>query len=283
MDVLRSTTGSAITAVQFSPVGGGSINHTWRVNTNTKAQYFCKLNSAKKFPGLFRCEQQGLELLGKQQVIRVPQVIACTETGDHQLLLLEWIEQGIKTESFWQLFGKQLAALHQVTGSYFGLDSDNYMGALPQHNNPSGNWCDFFAMQRLEPQVRMAVNRGLLPDGYVPRFEKLYRKLPSLFPAEPPALLHGDLWSGNYLCDAQGQPVLIDPAVYYGHSSVDMAMTTLFGGFDELFYKAYQYYRPLPPGYREQWEIANLYPLLIHLNLFGTGYLADIVHTVRRF
>jgi protein-ribulosamine 3-kinase len=280
---LRQATGTAVTAVQFSPVGGGSINQTFRVHTNTQAQYFCKLNSAKKFPGLFRCEQQGLELLGKQQVMRVPAVIACMETGEHQVLLLEWIEQGIKTEAFWRLFGKELAALHQVTSDQFGLNSNNYMGALPQHNHPSDNWCNFFATRRLEPQVRMAVDSGLLPTAYIPRFDNLYSKLPVIFPVEPPALLHGDLWSGNYLCDAQGRPVLIDPAVYYGHSSVDMAMTTLFGGFDEPFYEAYRYYRPLPANYREQWEIANLYPLLIHLNLFGAGYLADIVHTLRRF
>jgi fructosamine-3-kinase len=270
------------TSLQLTPVGGGSINHTYQITTGRET-YFCKINQLDGFPGLFEAERQGLELLAKQQVIRIPQVIAAGQTDDYQVLILEWIEQGLKTTAFWQTFGQQLAALHHIQAAQFGLATDNYMGALPQNNKPADNWIDFFIGQRLQPQVKLAVNRGLLEPVHVDHFEKLYRQLGNVFSPEPAGLLHGDLWSGNFLCDDNGKPVLIDPAVYYGHRSMDLAMTTLFGGFDGRFYESYQYHYPLPANYPVQWEICNLYPLLIHLNLFGKSYLADILHTIRRY
>jgi fructosamine-3-kinase len=270
------------TSLQLTPVGGGSINETYRI-TSGKQHFFCKINQLAVFPGLFEREQQGLELLAQQQVIRIPTVIACGHTGDHQVLVLEWIAQGLQTTAFWKTFGEQLAALHHIQGNEFGLATDNYMGALPQSNQPTDNWIDFFIQQRLQPQVQLAVNRQLLEPGHSNQFEKLYRQLDNVFSKEPATLLHGDLWSGNFLCDDAENPVLIDPAPYYGHRSMDLAMTTLFGGFDAPFYESYHYHYPLPANYRQQWEICNLYPLLIHLNLFGKSYLADIVHTIRRY
>jgi fructosamine-3-kinase len=269
-------------SLQLTPVGGGSINHTYRITAGT-ATFFCKINELAAFPNLFETERQGLELLAGQQVIRVPQVIASGKNGAHQVLILEWIEQGLQTETFWTRFGEQLAALHHTQSKQFGLPTDNYMGSLPQSNQLTDDWADFFIAQRLQPQVKLAVNRGLLEPAHVQQFEKLYQQLGNLFAPQPAALLHGDLWSGNFLCDASENPVLIDPAVYYGHRSIDMAMTTLFGGFDNLFYESYNYHYPLPVNYRQQWEVCNLYPLLIHLNLFGKSYLADIVHTIRRY
>jgi fructosamine-3-kinase len=268
--------------LQFIQVGGGSINHTYRI-TAGKDTFFCKINQLGAFPDLFETERQGLELLARQDVIRIPRVIATGHSGDQQVLILEWIEQGLKTTAFWKNFGQQLAALHHIQGNQFGLATDNYMGALPQSNEPAGNWIDFFVHQRLQPQVQLAVNRQLLEPVHSTHFEKLYQQLGNIFSPEPAALLHGDLWSGNFLCDDAGNPVLIDPAVYFGHRSMDMAMTTLFGGFDEPFYESYHYHYPLPANYRQQWEVCHLYPLLIHLNLFGKSYLADIVHTIRRY
>jgi len=270
------------TPLQLKAVGGGSINHTYRVVAGNQT-FFCKINQHSAFPGLFDEEQKGLELLAQQLVIRTPRVIARAHTGDTQLLLLEWIEQGLKTGDFWKTFGRQLAALHHIQHSQCGLDSDNYMGALPQNNQWTANWTDFFIHQRLQPQVKLALDRRLLEPAQVAQFEKLYQQLVNVFEAEPAALLHGDLWSGNFLCDDTGQPVLLDPAVYYGHRSMDLAMTTLFGGFDALFYESYQYYFPLPANYRQQWDICNLYPLLIHLNLFGKSYLSDILYTIRQY
>jgi len=268
--------------ITYTPVGGGSINHTYRI-TAGKQTFFCKINELAAFPNLFETERQGLELLAQQQVIRVPQVVASGKNGEHQVLILEWIEQGLQSDAFWTSFGEQLAALHHIQSRQFGLATDNYMGALPQSNQPADNWTGFFIQQRLQPQVKLAVNRQLLEPVHVQQFEKLYQQLDNLFAPEPAVLLHGDLWSGNFLCAASENPVLIDPAVYYGHRSVDMAMTTLFGGFDNLFYESYNYHYPLPVNYKQQWEICNLYPLLIHLNLFGKSYLADIVHTIRRY
>lgn len=266
----------------FIPVGGGSINHTYCITAGSN-KFFCKINNLGSFPDLFITEQQSLELLAQSQVIRIPRVRAAGHTGDTQVLILEWIEQGLKTEAFWKTFGKQLAALHHIQHSTFGLDINNYMGALPQHNQPATNWIDFFIQQRLQPQVQMALGNRLLEPAQAALFERLYQQLGNIFSAEPPALLHGDLWSGNCLCDDAGKPVLIDPAVYYGHRNMDMAMTTLFGGFDALFYESYHYHFPLAANYRQQWEICNLYPLLIHLNLFGKSYLADILNTIRRY
>jgi protein-ribulosamine 3-kinase len=282
LDLLREKTGTSISSLRFHPVGGGSINHTYEVEAGDHS-FFCKINAHSKFPGLFEAESRGLELLAAQRVIRTPSVIAYAITGDTQVLVLEWIGQGMRTDGFWRLFGQQLAALHSVHAEAFGLDDDNYMGALVQHNKKAKDWVGFFINQRLQPQLKLALDAGLMDKQQVQQFEKLYRKLPEIFPALPPSLLHGDLWSGNFLCDSNSRPVLIDPAVYYGHASVDLAMTTLFGGFDTVFYDAYRHYRQPAPNYREQWEVCNLYPLLIHLNLFGESYKPGILHTIRRY
>ena len=289
------------------PVSGGSINDTYQVLTNSNKRWFCKFNDVRQFPDLFVKESRGLALISQQQLIRVPETIACTQVDNTQVLVLEWIDQAPPTPEFWRRFGKSLALLHRLPQMpispltpasastaptpapapsqtpYFGLSDDNYMGALPQKNTPSPSWVDFFIQNRLEPQIHLATQNGLLDDDAYRHFQRLYTFLPEIFPPEPPSLLHGDCWSGNFLCDTTGNPVLIDPAVYFGHRSVDLAMTTLFGGFDPIFYEAYAHYYPLPANYREQWEISNLYPLLIHLNLFGLSYQRNILHTIQRF
>lgn len=283
LETLQATVSTAITDLHLVAVGGGSINDTYEVQTNTLGPFFCKINQAADFPGLFVGEKQGLEILSATGLIRTPRVIAAGETGPYQVLLMEFIEGGLKSDDFWKCFGEKLASLHQVTQSRFGLSTNNYMGALPQRNDLADNWYSFFQQQRLEPQVKMAVDHHLLDMQQARRFEALYRQLPAIFEPEAPCLLHGDLWSGNFLCDAQQQPVLIDPAVYYGHRSVDLGMTTLFGGFDRSFYESYHHHHPLPSNYREQWQVANVYPLLIHLNLFGKGYLRDVLHAIEHY
>jgi protein-ribulosamine 3-kinase len=305
-------------AGEFScqPVGGGSINSAFQVLTKSNKRWFGKFNNGQDFPGLFIKESNGLALLRRLGPIRVPAVVACEEVEDTQVLLLEWIDEGLRTDDFWRQFGQQLALQHQVSPPKsevppssvttpppasgviplastppasrvpppaFGLGENNYMGALVQDNTPSPTWVEFFRDRRLEPQVRSAIDAGLIDRSTLGHFQRLYTRLPDFFPVEPPSLVHGDLWSGNFLCDTAGQPVLIDPAVYFGHRHMDLAMTTLFGGFEPAFYEAYHYHYPLPPHCHQQWEIANLYPLLIHLNLFGLGYKGNILHTIRRF
>ena len=157
------------------------------------------------------------------------------------------------------------------------------MGALQQTNTFTRSWTEFFIHHRLVPQINLAIGKAHLGKEDRARFEILFKKIDTIFDTGKPSLLHGDLWSGNFVCNDRSLPVLIDPAVYFGHRSMDLAMTTLFGGFDKIFYDAYQYHFPLPSNYSEQWELCNLYPLLIHLNLFGKGYLGDIRSILKRF
>lgn len=267
---------SPITSLKIAGIGGGSINNTSRILVNQKFAFFLKTNKAAGFPGLFEREKQGLEFLANQQVIAVPSVLYCGIYEEEQVLILEWIEQGLKTDSFWKKFGEQLAKLHLCTNSHFGFTDNNYMGALPQENRPTKSWVEFFIHHRLIPQIEMAQANHLLSTKEVDGFENLYKKLDTIFNVEKPSLLHGDLWSGNFMSNENSAPVLIDPAVYFGHRSIDLAMTTLFGGFDKAFYSSYHHYYPFPSNYQEQWDICNLYPLLIHLNLFGQSYLHDI-------
>jgi len=266
----------SIFSLSFRSVGGGSINDCCQVLVNDRSRFFLKVNSATKYPNLLQKEKEGLQFLNAQKKLRVPSVTACDEIDDYQVLLLEWIEAGLRTEQFWKHFGEQLAALHHVTNPNFGFKEDNYMGSLPQRNDECNNWPDFFVHRRLQPQVDMAKTSHLLPTKAVDAFENLYRQLRGLFDDEQPSLLHGDLWSGNFMCDRNANPVLIDPAVYFGHRSMDLAMTTLFGGFERSFYESYSYHFPFPKNHRQQWDICNLYPLLIHLNLFGAGYRGQI-------
>lgn len=269
-------------SLQLQPVGGGSINQTFRISTGAST-YFCKVNSATKFPHLFQKEAKGLQLLRTQGALRVPEVIDQFCSEDQQVLLLEWIQSGPKTGAFWKAFGSGLAALHHISQDSYGLDHDNYMGSVAQANDRESDWCRFFMNQRLQPLVQQCADQKLLGAKQQQLFEQLYDRLPTLFAPEPPALLHGDLWSGNYMCDDAAGAVLIDPAVYYGHRSMDLGMTTLFGSFDALFYQSYHYHYPLPSNYAEQWQVCNLYPLLIHLRLFGRGYLSQIEIILQEF
>ena len=268
--------------LEIKSVGGGCINQTYKITTADK-YFFCKLNSASKFPHLFEKEKNGLELIQKYNVIKTPGIIDSSIIGNEQILTLEWIEEGNRKDEFWKTFGQQLAALHQISTEEFGLKEDNYMGSVPQINRQEKNWVLFFRANRLEPLVKLCVNKNLLQPKHQEQFEILYQRLLQIFDNEKPALIHGDLWSGNYMCDKKGMPVLIDPAVYFGHRSVDLAMTTLFGGFHKSFYQAYHHYFPLPENYREQWNACNLYPLLIHLYLFGKSYLSQIEQTLDQF
>lgn len=272
-----------ITSFRSQAVGGGSINYTYRLDINNSLHFFCKVNLLEKFTDLFLKEKRGIELISEKNAIRVPKIIDCFNAGFYQVLILEWVDEGLKTEKFWKSFGEQLARLHHETNSFFGLDHDNYMGALCQRNKKNDSWIDFLIHERLAPQVELAFTHHLLEANQVEQFENVFKQLVNIFPPEAPSFLHGDLWSGNFMVDADGNPVLIDPAVYWGHRSMDLAMTTLFGGFDNIFYEAYNHYYRFPENYREQWEICNLYPLLIHLNLFGKSYLHDIAQTIKQY
>ncbi len=266
----------------ISGVGGGSINHAYHLKTK-HGDFFVKYNSASRFPVMFSKESKGLQLLSEPGIISVPKVLLFDEDDEHAFLLLEFIKSAREANDFWDDFGEKLAALHNVKAEKFGLDHDNYMGSLHQHNNFHKDWIEFFIMERLERQIKLARENGSVGRADVLAFERLYKKLDDIFPPTRPSLLHGDLWSGNFMVNSSGQACLIDPAVYYGHPEIDIAMTTLFGGFSNRFYEAYMRHKPLEKGWHDRLPIYNLYPLMVHVNLFGGGYLGSVQQTLRKF
>jgi len=264
-------------------VTGGSINQCFKVQVTGGVNWFCKTNTKSGLPGLFEKEKNGIEMIARSRTIAVPGNIITGETSGEQWILMEWIEEGEATVTFWENFGAALAAMHHKVTESFGFEEDNYMGALHQSNTVHSKWEEFFREERLLPQVKLARDKGLLNEKEIKVFDRICQRLPLLFSEEKPCLVHGDCWSGNFICSMNGQAVLIDPAVYYGNRQVDLAMSTLFGGFDDVFYQAYAYHFPFPPNYKEQWRILNLYPLLIHLNLFGKSYLSSILGTIAAY
>lgn len=267
---------------EFTFAGGGCINQGGRLKTSV-GDFFLKWNDEKKFPLMFEAESKGLQLLRQQDVIRIPKVVGNGKGDAYQFLLLEYIDQKSRSKNYWQKLGERLAVLHRCFFTQFGLEHDNYVGSLRQHNQQSPSWIHFFIEQRLNVQLKLAVDNGLAPGHWRQGFERLYSRLSSLLPEEKPALLHGDLWRGNLITDEKGEPCLIDPAVYYGNRESDLAMTKLFGGFDRDFYNAYQATFPLQAGYRERVDIYNLYPLLVHVNLFGGSYVHSVEGILRAF
>jgi fructosamine-3-kinase len=260
---------------RITPVTGGDINLTYRLET-TLGNFFVKTNSLHKFPGMFESEEKGLAAIRKTNSIAVPEVILMGNAENESYLILQWIDAGQSSKISSQQLGHQLTQMHRNTSGQFGFEADNYMGSLHQSNRPHDSWAQFFIEERLQPMVKIAVDKKELVKSDMHQFDELYKKLPDLFTEEPSALLHGDLWGGNYLIGAEGKPYLIDPAVSYGNREFDIAMTTLFGGFDHVFYEAYNQEFPLLPGWQQRLKLWNLYPLLVHVNLFGGMYAKQV-------
>ena len=269
------------------PVGGGCINHAVRLETERNV-YFLKWNAAPP-PRMFKCEALGLALLASTGAVRVPNVLALAEAegGQPAYLLLEWLEPGNETDQ--GHLGEQLARLHSGNqslhaSSAYGLDHDNYIGLSQQVNHWETNWPSFFAESRIRPQVDLARRHGHLPPERRKRLELLIERLPSLLGGveRRPALIHGDLWSGNVIPGPGGLAV-IDPAVSYSDREAEIAFTELFGGFTHRFYTAYESVWPLEPGYRDRRDLYNLYHLLNHLNLFGETYAYQVDVILRRY
>ena len=263
---------------QFSSLAGGSINQVYLLDS-TLGKKVLKLNEAAKFPGMFEAEKEGLETLKSSGTIDIPEVYSCGNTGSTAYLLLEHKPEGKKRPDFWELFAEELASLHRSSAPEFGFHSSNYIGSLPQYNESSSSAADFYISQRLEPQVRMASERGFSFKG----MDRIYRNISSEIPEEPPALIHGDLWSGNYLVNGDGRPCLIDPAVCYGPREMDLAMMKLFGGYPEKAFERYSDSFPTQPGFTARIPLWQLYYLLVHLNIFGSSYLSRVEGIFRRY
>lgn len=279
---LSKFSGSEINLIDFEYSSGGCINSGGRLSTNA-GSYFLKWNNARKYPGMFKAESRGLQLLFDSAAIKVPKVIAAGEASDVQFLLLEFIDGNAKQKNFWETLGLRLSELHQHTSDKFGLNHDNYIGSLPQQNATQKTWTEFFIHQRIDPLLKLTVNRKIISPQHIKDFEQLYTKFSAIFPETKPSLLHGDLWIGNLMTDAAGYPALIDPAVYYGHPEMDLAFTMLFGGFDHKFYQSYHEAQKPAPGFEQRAELYNLYPLMVHALLFGGSYISQCLQIVSRY
>lgn len=280
-EVLRKA-GKEPEPFRFTPTGGGCINHGGHLQS-PQGDFFLKWNYARRYPGMFDSEAKGLTLLLGASAVRIPRVVGTGVRGDYQFILMEFMSPARKVHDYWQMLGRQLAALHRISWNQYGLDHDNYIGSLPQENTPGHDWVNFFIERRLHPQLKSGIDTGRIDRNVAMQFDALYRRLPDVLVREAPSLLHGDLWNGNVIVDDVGHPCLIDPAVYFGHREVDLAMTELFGGFGQGFYEAYEETFPTQPDLQERLDIYKLYPLLVHVNLFGGGYLGEVRAILRRF
>lgn len=283
LNIIAEKIGKQPEFVAYAPVSGGCINYAGKLTT-TAGPFFIKYNSADR-ADMFRKEIAGLETLAQNSPLGVPSVRGMNPNADgFCILVLQWVEQGKKEYSFWENLGHGLAQMHQITQQQFGFEHDNYIGSLPQFNKMHDSWIEFFIEERIEKQLKLAEKENPETTAELRRqAERMYTRLPEIFPDENPALLHGDLWSGNFLSCPNGQPVLVDPAVYYGHREMEIAFTGLFGGFSPIFYDAYNELNPLAPGFQKRKDIYNLYSLLVHYNLFGRGYLTSIKLILKNF
>ena len=268
-----------------SSVSGGCIDDSRKLQLESGKLYFLKQLLGSSL-GAFDAEERGLEELRKSGAVNVPEIVC----KGPDFLLLQWIEAGYsRSSSSMEMLGRQFAELHRYRGKKFGLSEDNILGDSPQSNKPSKegrlNWAKFFVENRLEFQTSLAVKNGYATPELKNLMDNLIKKVPDLISGteEEPSLLHGDLWSGNYLIDESGIPWLIDPAVYYGHREADLAMTSLFGGFSNTFFSAYKSAYPISPGYSEREPLYQLYHVLNHLNLFGTDYYGQVISVLKRY
>lgn len=267
------------TIVSGQSVAGGDINQAQKLTLGSGRTAFLKWNETAP-EGMFDTEAQGLEMLQTADTnLFIPRVLALSDN----YLLLEWVDEGNGDENASFEFGIQLARLHQKSQPTFGLGHDNYIGKLRQSNTKHSNWPDFFALERIEPQIKLGIETNKLTRSILFKVEQLYKKLGALFPQEQPALLHGDLWSGNYMFTKLGRTSIYDPAVYYGHREMDIAMTRLFGGFSENFYEGYNSEFPLEDGIESRVNLCNLYPVLVHANLFGGSYCRQAEHIINHY
>lgn len=269
---ISAATGDSLQIRQREPLGGGCINQVWRVSDG-KRDYFVKVNAAVTAWSMFAAEATGLAELAATATVRVPKPICHGSAEGQAYLVLEYLPLERGDASAMETLGRQLAVLHQQVRPFFGWHRDNTIGLTPQLNGHYQQWIIFWREQRLGYQLQQAATNGY--GGALQRMgEQVSGRLAELFNGyQPtPVLLHGDLWGGNVGCTLGGEPVMFDPAVYYGDRETDLAMTELFGGFSERFYAAYREALPVDCGYSTRRALYNLYHVLNHLNLFGSSY-----------
>lgn len=277
---IHEATGAPFSIESRATAGGGCINECFVVRGGGRA-YFAKLNSPERAE-MFSAEAAGLAEIAKTGAVRVPRPVCHGASPGASWIVLEYIELRPADGEAMRALGAALARLHRVTAPRFGWIRDNTIGATPQPNAWMEDWIAFWRERRLGFQLQLADSRGhgrLAAQG-----ERLIEKLPAFFTGYRPAasLLHGDLWAGNAAATAGGEPVIFDPAVYYGDREADLAMTELFGGFPPSFHDAYRAEYPVEAGYSERRHLYNLYHVLNHFNLFGGGYGSQAAGMIER-
>ena len=286
-EAIATVYGKDVQILKKQTVHGGDANDAYKLFLSNGEALFLKANTISN-ADFFRAEAEGIAAIRKTCTIRVPHIHAIGTDNGYSFLLMEYIERGGPQQFFWEKLGTDLAAMHKAdTATYlangrYGFKNDNYIGAGKQKNTPKNSWIEFFSECRLRPQFELA--SGYFDSFILKRANNLLDNLDRfLYEPEKPALLHGDLWSGNFMSDESGQPMLIDPAVYVGCNEADIAMTELFGGFHHRFYDAYFEAIGAVPGYEDRRDLYNLYHLTNHLNLFGSAYLSAVVRTIERY
>jgi fructosamine-3-kinase len=276
---IGEATGASFAIESRARVAGGCINECHVVRGGGRA-YFVKVNAAQRAQ-MFAAEAEGLEEIARTGTVRVPAPLCHGVCSRFSWLVLEHLELQPATDRSMRELGRRLARMHRVTAARFGWRRDNAIGSTPQPNAQGEDWIAFWRSHRLGFQLELAAAKGY-GGRLIALGERLLEKLPAFFAGyrPQPSLLHGDLWAGNVAATAAGEPVLFDPAVYYGDREADIAMTELFGGFAPAFYEAYRAEYPLEPGYEVRRQLYNLYHVLNHLNLFGGAYRARAERTM---
>lgn len=274
---IATISGRPFAPTRENEAGGGCINRTFLLEGSGE-RYFVKLNSAERL-SMFEAEAEGLKELAATETVRVPMPLCSGVAEDQAFLVLEYLPLQASDAHAQETLGRQLARMHRVTAPTFGWRRDNTIGSTPQVNTPTDNWIGFWREHRLGFQLQRAADNG---GALSRKGEQLLDALPAFFKSyrPVPSLLHGDLWGGNAAATGDGEPVIFDPAVYYGDRETDMAMTELFGGFSARFHSAYRETWPLDAGYRVRKNLYNLYHVLNHFNLFGGGYLSQAEYLI---
>ncbi|MDD2589756.1 MAG: fructosamine kinase family protein [Fermentimonas sp.] len=264
------------------PVTGGSISSAYLLETSNKS-LFLKINKAPEAIKMFHAEQKGLDAIERTGTISVPHVHLVDSYDEKAIIMMDYVENRRPDPSDYARLGAELAGLHLIKQKNFGFTSDNFIGSLPQSNQIHSDWIEFYWEERISPQLQLALRNGLLSEKETPGKQDSIDIFNRYLNDVTPSLLHGDLWGGNYLISTNGTPYLIDPAVYRGHSMVDIAMSKLFGSFGTEFYNTYHEIIPKPEYYDEQIDLYQLYFLLVHLNMFGRGYYSSVSNILKRY
>lgn len=268
--------------IKIEKVSGGDINEAYKLTTSDH-HYFAKTNDIDHAFEMFESEAKALNFLSKIPGIKVPAIKKIKKHNKTAILIMEWIETGNKRTSFNFDLAKMLSNLHKIENDAFGFEFDNFIGSLNQKNTLQNNWLDFYYQFRISAQLKLAIDNQKIETDYHKKVDNMFKNISLEFPHIVPSLLHGDLWSGNYMTDNAGKPVLIDPAIYFGHREMDIAMMKLFGGFNDEIFRLYDELLPLEYRWQDRIQFYQLYYILVHVNLFGGSYISSAKSIIDRY